>query len=161
TITVSAGAATHFTVSAPASAASGLPFNVTVTALDAFNNTATAYAGTVHFTSTDVQAVLPADTPLSGGVGALTARLQTGGSQTIKATDTATASITGTSGSIIVLQTVYSGPSATGTGTITASVTGGGGTCTFTTAQLIGAPPGAAPVPSTTPGFNITFPQGM
>ena len=45
----------------PASATAGTAFNFTVTALDQFNNTATGYTGTVHFTSTDGQAVLPAD----------------------------------------------------------------------------------------------------
>ena len=51
--------ATHFTVSAPASATAGSAFNFTVTALDTSNNTATGYAGTAHFTSSDGQAVLP------------------------------------------------------------------------------------------------------
>lgn len=46
----SAGAATHLSVSAPASTTSGLFFQVTVTALDAWNNVATTYAGTVHYT---------------------------------------------------------------------------------------------------------------
>ena len=36
-------------------------FTTTLTAKDAFGNTATGYNGTVHFTSTDGQAVLPAD----------------------------------------------------------------------------------------------------
>jgi hypothetical protein len=39
----------------------GQPAPLTVTALDAFGNLATGYAGTVHFTSTDPAAVLPAD----------------------------------------------------------------------------------------------------
>ena len=43
---------THFAVSAPACATAGTAFSFTVTALDQFNNTATGYAGTVHFTST-------------------------------------------------------------------------------------------------------------
>src|SRR5207302_10716060 len=60
TVTVSAAAATHYSVSAPGSATAGNPFSFTVTALDAFNNTATGYAGTVHFTSTDVAASLAA-----------------------------------------------------------------------------------------------------
>src|SRR5262249_62041095 len=36
-------------------------FPVTVRAADLFGNTVTAYKGTVHFTSPDVAAVLPAD----------------------------------------------------------------------------------------------------
>jgi len=34
---------------------------VTVTAKDAYGNVATGYLGTVHFTSTDANAVLPAN----------------------------------------------------------------------------------------------------
>ena len=34
-------------------------FNVTITAKDAYGNTATSYTGTVHFTSSDSAAVLP------------------------------------------------------------------------------------------------------
>ena len=99
---MNAAAATHYTVSAPATDVSGTAFSFTVTALDQFNNTATAYSGTVHFTSTDAQAVLPADSTLTNGVGTFSATLKTGGNQTITATDTVTASITGTSGPIQV-----------------------------------------------------------
>src|SRR5438094_7019034 len=55
------GQATHFSISAPANAVPTTPFNVTVTALDASNNTATGYNGTAHFTSSDSQATLPGD----------------------------------------------------------------------------------------------------
>ena len=93
---------THFTVSAPGTATAGSAFSLTVTALDAANNTDTGYTGTVHFTSTDPAAVLPANTTLTNGVGTLSATLDTSGSQTITATDTVTSSITGTSSSIAV-----------------------------------------------------------
>src|SRR5216684_2213942 len=93
-------AATHFSVSAPASATAGTAFNFTVTALDQFNNTATGYAGTVHFTSSDGAATLPANSTLTNGVGTFSATLKTAGAQTITATDTVTASITGTSNAI-------------------------------------------------------------
>ena len=102
TIAISTGSATHFVVSAPASAAAGSAFSFTVTALDQFNNTATGYAGTVHFTSTDVGAVLPANSTLTNGVGTFSATLNTGGNQTITATDTVNSSITGTSNTILV-----------------------------------------------------------
>jgi hypothetical protein len=102
TITVSAAAATHFSVSAPASATAGTAFNFTVTAQDQFNNTATGYAGTVHFTSSDGQAVLPANSTLTNGTGTFSATLKTVGNQTITATDTTTSSITGTSNTIAV-----------------------------------------------------------
>ncbi|SPF49700.1 exported hypothetical protein [Candidatus Sulfopaludibacter sp. SbA4] len=97
-----APAATHFSVSAPSSASAGAAFNVTVTALDANNNTFGAYGGTVHFTSSDASAALPADATLSSGVRTFQATLHTAGSQTITATDTATSSLTGTSGAITV-----------------------------------------------------------
>src|SRR5262249_44608337 len=63
-ITVSATAVTHFTVSAPANATAGSSFNITVTAQDQFGNTVTGYVGTVHFSSTDGQALLPGNSPL-------------------------------------------------------------------------------------------------
>src|SRR5207253_1363568 len=86
----------------PASATAGSAFNFTVTALDQFNNTATGYAGTVHFTSSDGQAVLPADSTLTNGTGTFSATVPTGGTQTLTATDTVTSSITGTSNAVAV-----------------------------------------------------------
>src|SRR5262249_10902877 len=53
--------ATHLSITAPASSTAGSAFSVTVTALDASNNKATGYIGTMHFTSSDAAAVLPAD----------------------------------------------------------------------------------------------------
>ena len=90
----------HFAISAPATATAGAPFNFTVTALDAFNNTMTGYAGTVHFTSTDAAAVLPANVTLTNGVGTFSATLATAGSQTITATDTVTSSMSNSSSTI-------------------------------------------------------------
>jgi hypothetical protein len=101
-ITVNVGPATHFTVSAPAAATAGTSFNFTITALDASNNTATGYNGTVHFTSSDGSATLPSDAILTNGTRALAATLRTAGSQTISATDTASSSITGSSSAITV-----------------------------------------------------------
>src|SRR5262249_57280823 len=65
TVAVAAAAATHFQVSAPASATAGSAFSVTVTALDQFNNTAAGYRGTAHFTKTDGGAgsAVPAPSP--------------------------------------------------------------------------------------------------
>jgi Bacterial Ig-like domain (group 3)/Autotransporter beta-domain/Immunoglobulin I-set domain len=136
TLTVSSGIATHLSVSAPAAATSGTGFNVTVTALDASNNIAVGYSGTVHFTSTDGAAVLPANYTFvasDSGVHTFTATLNTIGSRTITATDTVTPAITGTSGAINVTAktstsaTLVSSlnPSAVGqTVTFTATVTG-------------------------------------
>ena len=102
TTVVSPAAATHFTISAPASATAGSAFNFTVTALDAFNNTATGYAGIVHFTSTDGAATLPANSTLTNGTGTFSATLRTAGNQTITGQDTGTPSVTGTSNTIVV-----------------------------------------------------------
>src|SRR6202030_1541018 len=89
-------------VTAPGTATAGSTFNFIVTALTAANTTATGYTGTVHFTSNDGKAVLPANSALLNGVMTLPAVLNTAGAQTITATDTVTASITGTSGTITV-----------------------------------------------------------
>ncbi len=94
--------ATHFSVSAPGVATENTPFNFTVTALDQNNNTVPGYSGTVHFTSTDSQASLPANSTLTSGSGTFPATLKTAGSQTITATDTVTTTITGISNAISV-----------------------------------------------------------
>ena len=119
-IAVAATTPTHFAVSAPAAATPGVPFSVTVTALDANNAVVVLYAGKVHFTSTDAFASLPGDTTLSQGVGTFSATLATGPSQTITATDSTTASITGTSNAIalsfsgVSLAAVSASPAAGG-----------------------------------------------
>ena len=102
TVVVSPAAVSHLSVAAPASATNGSAVTVTVTALDQFDNTATGYAGTVNFTSTDGAATLPADMTLTNGVGTPQATFNTNGNQTITATDTVTSSITGTSATISV-----------------------------------------------------------
>ena len=92
---------THFVVSAPSVATAGSAFTFTVTAHDQSNNP-TAYAGIVHFTSTDGTAVLPADSTLTNGTGTFSATLNTVGSQTITATDSVASPVTGTSNAIVV-----------------------------------------------------------
>jgi hypothetical protein len=92
------GPVTHFRVTAPSSATAGQPFTAIVTALDAFNNIATAYTGTVVFSSTDAQATLPSNyifTPADNGVHSFTVTLRTAGVQMLTATDSMTASLTG------------------------------------------------------------------
>ena len=77
----------------------------TVTALDPFGNVATGYTGTVTFSSTDGQAVLPADytfTSADNGTHAFGAILKTAGTQSPTAADTADGPITGTQDGIIV-----------------------------------------------------------
>ncbi len=88
----------------------GVAHSVTVTAQDAFGNTATGYVGTVHFTSTDGQATVPANYTFTNGAGADNGThtftngvtLKTAGTQSITVTDTGTGSITGTQSAITV-----------------------------------------------------------
>jgi len=96
----------HFTFTTPTAANGGTPFNFMVSVFDANYLLLPTYSGTVHFTSTDAAAALPADSTLSSGVRSLSATLNTGGSQTITATDTANPAVTGTSGAIAVTGTV-------------------------------------------------------
>jgi len=97
-IAVSAGAATHFAVSAPPTATAGNAFIFTVTAEDRFNNAATSYTGTATFSSTDggASTTLPNNSALTSGVGTFSATLTTGGNQTVTATDNNTSGVTGT-----------------------------------------------------------------
>jgi hypothetical protein len=127
-VVVSAAAATHLVIDAPTAATTGAPFNFSVTALDQHGNTATGYAGTVHFTSTDGAATLPADATLTDGAGTLSATLNTTGGRTITGTDTAAAGITGTSGTIQVTApathfSVTAPANATAGASLTVSVT--------------------------------------
>jgi hypothetical protein len=102
-ILVQAAAATHFSIKAPESVAAGTPFHFTVIALDRFNNTVTSYNGTVHFTSSDGVAMLPANSTLSGGMGTFTAVLNAKKtSQTLRAADVANAAVNGASKKIEV-----------------------------------------------------------
>jgi hypothetical protein len=76
----------------------------TVTAQDANGNTLTGYTGTVHFTSSDPQAVLPADytfTAADQGVHTFSATLKTAGSQSLVGTDTVTSGMSGQEGIVV------------------------------------------------------------
>jgi hypothetical protein len=93
--------ATHFSVmSATAAPVAGASFNITITALDATGQMVASYSGTVHFTSTDGQAVLPASSAVANGTATVQVTLETAGPQFVTATDTA--SLTGTSNAITV-----------------------------------------------------------
>ena len=98
---------THFAVTAPAAATVRASFSVTVTALDASDNTVASYSGTVHLTSSDPQAVLSPDTTLANGKQDFLVTLENTGSQTITATDTVRATIRGNSNSIEVATTRF------------------------------------------------------
>ncbi|HEY2016304.1 MAG TPA: protease pro-enzyme activation domain-containing protein, partial [Bryobacteraceae bacterium] len=95
-------AATHLSVAAPASAILGVPFNVTVKALDASGNTAISYTGSVRLTSTDAAAILPANANLPGGTGTFSVTLKSAGNWAVAAIDSGNSSISGTSSTITV-----------------------------------------------------------
>src|SRR5207248_8199385 len=59
TVTVDPDVATHLSVSGLSELTAGTAQSVTVTALDQFENVATGYLGTVHFTGGGTGAVLP------------------------------------------------------------------------------------------------------
>ena len=129
----------------------GAPFSVTVTALDVSNATVSGYTGTVHFTTSAGSSTLPADyTFVAGdnGTHTFSVTLNSSGTQTVTATDTAIASITGSASTNVLCppgpapsaNATNSGPAcagssvnlfASGTGTIY-SWTGPGG---FTSTQ--------------------------
>ena len=98
--------ASAFLITAPATATAGVPFDVTVTAVDTFGQTAVGYTGTVTFRTTDLDpgVLLPADyafTLADGGVHTFTntglgeTTLLTPGDQTLTVTDTSDNTITG------------------------------------------------------------------
>ncbi len=76
--------------------------NFTITALDYKGNIATNYTDTIHLTSTDGNATIPADASLSAGVGTFAVVLNTKGLQQVTATDVAASSVHGTSAAITV-----------------------------------------------------------
>ena len=100
TVNVRAASASRFVLVTTESPQSGSSFSFSVTARDQSGNTDTAYRGTIHFTSSDTSTGvrLPPDSALTNGQGTFAATLISGGSQTITATDTQNASISGTSG---------------------------------------------------------------
>ena len=98
--------ASSFAVSGfPSSTTAGGAGSFTVTAKNTDGTTATGYAGTVHFTSSDGKASLPANytfTATDAGVHTFSATLKTAGTQGLTVTDTWTASLTGSEADITV-----------------------------------------------------------
>jgi hypothetical protein len=89
----------------PSPAAAGPTRTFMVTASNTSGRVATGYLGTVHFTSSDPQATLPADyrfTLNDAGEHTFSATLNTAGTQSITTTDTATPDITGTQSGVTV-----------------------------------------------------------
>ena len=107
---VNSGVANRLVVSSGASQVAGVAFSVTVTAKDAYGNTATSYTGRVHFSSSDAGSgvSLPSDYKFqSGDLGIHTftngvTLMTVGTGVSVTATDTATGSITGSQTGITV-----------------------------------------------------------
>ncbi len=173
--TVNAGSALSFVVSGFANpVAAGTAGSVTVTAEDGYGNVVTGYAGTVAITSSDAQAVLPANAGLTNGVGSFSVTLKTAGTQSITATDTVTSSIAGSQTGIAVtggsaLSFVVSGfanPVAAGTAgsvTVTAEdgygnvVTGYAGTVAITSSDAQAVLPANAGLTNGVGSFSVTL----
>jgi hypothetical protein len=181
-ITVNAAPATLLSiVASTGTSIAGSPFNLTVTLMDQFGNTATGYAGTIHVSSTDAKAVLPSNytfTSTDAGVHIFTgsANLETAGSQTVTATDTMTSALTGSTNAISVSAATASklsliGPSLDAAGapvsiTVMAqdqygnSVTGYAGTIHFTSTDVLAGLPANYAFVSADNGmhaFNVTL----
>jgi hypothetical protein len=117
-ISVTAATATHFSISAPSSAVAGKSFSITVTALDAYGNTATTYRGKVHFADSAGNANLPSDYSFSAGdngVHVFSFTLNTAVVQTITVVDAIDNSIIG-SATVSVSSSTSGGGSGSGGG---------------------------------------------
>lgn len=95
TVNVSPLAASGLSLAGGAGAI-GVSRPITIVARDTYGNAASSYNGTVHFTSSDAAAILPADVALVNGVATVNVTFLTIGVETVTATDTVTPSITGT-----------------------------------------------------------------
>jgi len=116
-IVVNPGSLTGISVNSPSAVTTNLSFMITVSAVDNFGNAVPSYMGTVKFTSSDAQAMLPGNMQLPNGTMTFPVTLVTLGSQTITATDTVTASLKGTSGTINVVTNAATHLSVTGPST--------------------------------------------
>jgi hypothetical protein len=96
-IQVSPGAATSIAATALHGGTAGVAQSITITARDAYGNVATSYQGTLAFSSSDSQAVLPATytfTPADAGTHTFSVTFKTSGGQSLTVKDTANAALT-------------------------------------------------------------------
>jgi hypothetical protein len=173
------GVASGFLLSSfPATTTAGAAQTIALTVKDAFGNIVKAYSGTVHFTSSDPQAVLPAKytfTAADAGVHTFNITLKTAGSRSITVADTAKAMLTRT-GAIRVTpaaasQLVITGPTSVINGIAQAfivrvtdaygnTVTGYRGTLHFTSSDPKAVLPADYTFTATNAGkhtFRVTF----
>ncbi len=160
-VAVSPAAASQILLGLPSTTTAGAPMTATVTAKDPYGNLATGDSGTVHFTSSDAQAKLPADTVFpSGGKGNFTVTLQTPGSQSVTVTDTASATLAATRSGISVSPTapVLAAPAVVSNTQINLSWTGPAGTTTLIERSSGG---GWAQIGTTAAGVNSDSDTGL
>ncbi len=74
-------------IAAPANATTGTAVGLSIIALDSLATPVTNYNGTIHFTSSDGTAVLPANSPMVNGAGSFSATFNSPGTQTLQATE--------------------------------------------------------------------------
>jgi hypothetical protein len=122
---VNAAAASTMTVAGfPSPVSAGVAGSLTVKLRDAYGNIASGYTGTLHFTSTDAKATLPANytfTAADAGKRTFSATLKTAGTQSFTVVDIVRSLLTSTEGGITVnpgavSQFVISAPSTVNAG---------------------------------------------
>jgi hypothetical protein len=86
-VAIRAGAATALLMDDPAPVVAGAAVTLRLSAFDAHQNPADAYAGAAVFTSSDAQAVLPGPAAFAGGKLAVTATFNTAGARTVTASE--------------------------------------------------------------------------
>jgi ELWxxDGT repeat protein len=116
----------QFSLTGPGTSTAGNYFPVTVTALDRYGDTGPVYGRTVHFTSSDAAATLPADytfTAADGGVHTfLMLSLDTAGNQNVIVTDSSRGGVTG-GAAVLVTPASLRHLVVTGPATVTAGST--------------------------------------
>jgi hypothetical protein len=102
TVTVTSAPAVAYQILAPSSVVAGMPFDITVIAVDPYGNTDTSFLGTISFSTSDPATLLPADytlRPSDQGMATFEGFvLVTPGDQTMTVTDPAS----GITGSVTI-----------------------------------------------------------
>jgi hypothetical protein len=169
--TVDPAGASQLVITGLADAVAGTEQVVTVTAEDQYGNLATGYGGTVHFTSTDGQAVLPADAALDHGSGTFDVTLDTAGNQSVTGTIIGNPSLNSSEANLLITPALASEFVITSDGSSTPeatvivtavdpygnTVTGYDGTIHFTSTDPDATLPANATLADGAGSFVITF----
>lgn len=94
-VTVNPGPAASLALTGLSGQVAGASQAGNVTALDAYGNVASSYAGTLQFTTNDTKATPPPNTTAVAGQASFNMAFKTAGMETITATDTVKATVTG------------------------------------------------------------------